>query len=293
MKATLIMVDLELIRTLKKSDMASWSPVQILKVYLVHPAASFQHRFGEVMNSHLQDRREWGKFTRAAIQWERDENVHCSDKIETCAGLTCAASSHMFALPICEVSRRPWERRSRRWFLVEHHDLCPNLLILHMLLYLAGILERPNAKQFRDLESQAHQSLTAMKCFVLLLLPLPAFGWWCETSDRHGCRGQSRHFVREAAVANPFLVFEDIKTFRGEEPIVVDWDHDGDLDVILKKSDGLSLFEFKSGKHFVEVKPNPFHGIPGGYGQPAVVDWDGDGGLDLIVGAEDEAAKQV
>ena len=58
MKATLIMVDLELIRTLKKSDMASWSPVQILKVYFVHPAASFQHRFGKVMSSHLQDRRE-------------------------------------------------------------------------------------------------------------------------------------------------------------------------------------------------------------------------------------------
>ena len=136
MKATLIMVDLELIRTLKKSAMASWSPVQILKVYLVRPAASFQHRFGKVMNSHLQDRQEWGKFTRAAIQWERDENVHCSDKIETCAGLTCAASSHMFALPICEVSRRPCERRSRRWFLVEH------LLILHMILFLAGILPR-------------------------------------------------------------------------------------------------------------------------------------------------------
>ena len=142
MKATLIMVDLELIRTLKKSDMASWSPVQILKVYLVHPAASFQHRFGKVMNSHLQDRQEWGKFTRAAIQWEHDENVHCSDKIETCAGLTCAASSHMFALPICEVSRRPCERRSRRWFLVEHHDLRQNLLILRMILFLAGILPR-------------------------------------------------------------------------------------------------------------------------------------------------------
>ena len=135
-----------------------------------------------------------------------------------------------------------------------------------------------------------------MKWFGLLLLrlPLPAFGWWCETSDRHGCRGQSRQFVREVAVANPFLVFEDIKTFWSEEPIVVDWDGDGDLDVILKKQvDGLSLFEFKSGRRFVEVEPNPFHGIPGGYGRPAIVDWDGDGRLDLIVGAEDEAAKQV
>ena len=94
-------------------------------------------------------------------------------------------------------------------------------------------------------------------------------------------------------MANPFLVFEDIKTSFAEEPIVVDWDGDGDLDVILSKSDGLSLLEFKSGRHFLEVEPNPFHGIPKGDCRPAVVDWDGDGRLDLIVGAEDEAAKQV
>ena len=92
-------------------------------------------------------------------------------------------------------------------------------------------------------------------------------------------------------MANPFLVFKDIKTIYKEEPIVVDWDGDGDLDVILRKVDGLSLFEFKSGRHFVEVEPNPFHGIPGGYCRPAVVDWDGDGRLDLIVGAEDAAAR--
>ena len=104
-----------------------------------------------------------------------------------------------------------------------------------------------------------------MKCFgLLLVLLLPAFGWWCETSDRHGCRGQSRHFVREAAVSNPFLAFEDIKTSVFDEPIVVDWDHDGDLDVILRKQNGLSLFEFKSGRRFVEIEPNPFHGISAG-----------------------------
>ena len=133
-----------------------------------------------------------------------------------------------------------------------------------------------------------------MKCVALLLLPLPAFGWWCETSDRHGCRGQARHFVREAAVANPFLVFEDIKTYFFQEPIVVDWDGDGHLDVIVTGlSDGLSFFQFKSEKHFVEVEPNPFHGIPVGQFRPAVVDWDGDGRLDLIVGAKDASAKQM
>ena len=154
-------------------------------------------------------------------------------------------------------------------------------------------MKKTNAKLFRDLETQAHQSLTAMKCFgLLLVLPLPTFGWWCETSDRRGCRGQSRHFVREAAVANPFLAFEDIKTSYTDEPIVVDWDGDGDLDVILRKRNGLSLFEFKSGRRFVEIEPNPFHGIPGGYCRPAVVDWNRDGRLDLIVGAKDQVAKE-
>ena len=87
-------------------------------------------------------------------------------------------------------------------------------------------------------------------------------------------------------------MFEDIKTSYVEEPIVVDWDHDGDLDVILRKLHELLLFEFKSGRHFVEVEPNPFHGIPASHCRPAIVDWNGDGLLDLIIGAEDKAAKE-
>ena len=82
-----------------------------------------------------------------------------------------------------------------------------------------------------------------MKCVALLLLPLPAFGWWCETSDRHGCRGQARHFVREAAVANPFLVFEDIKTYFFQEPIVVDWDGDGNMDLVITGTDKVQFFQ--------------------------------------------------
>ena len=121
-----------------------------------------------------------------------------------------------------------------------------------------------------------------MKCLVLLL-PL-AYGFWCETSKRHGCRGQSRHFLRQVTAQNPFLAFEDIQTSPDSEPIVVDWDGDGDWDLILKTMDELKFFEFKSEGRFHEMEPNPFKGIPGGSCTPAVVDWNGDGRLDLIVG---------
>ncbi|CAK9036738.1 unnamed protein product [Durusdinium trenchii] len=126
-----------------------------------------------------------------------------------------------------------------------------------------------------------------MKCLAFLL-PL-AYGWWCETSKRHGCRGQSRQLVRETTAVNPFLPFTEIKSNVGNnaEPIVVDWDKDGDWDVILKTMDELLFFEFKAENHFVQMEPSPFKGIPGGSCRPAVADWDGDGRLDLIVGAED------
>eukprot|EP00438_Fugacium_kawagutii_P013418 Skav224382 [mRNA] locus=scaffold1155:180718:181078:+ [translate_table: standard] len=89
-----------------------------------------------------------------------------------------------------------------------------------------------------------------MKCF-LLLLPL-VHGFWCETSNRTGCRGQSRHFVRETSATNPLLAFRDIEVSGEQEPIVVDWDHDSDLDVIVRTRHELLLFEFKSGSgHFV------------------------------------------
>lgn len=125
-----------------------------------------------------------------------------------------------------------------------------------------------------------------MKCLAFLL-PL-AYGWWCETSKRHGCRGQSRQLVRETTAVNPFLPFTEIKSNVGNnaEPIVVDWDKDGDWDVILKTMDELLFFEFKAENHFVQMEPSPFKGIPGGSCRPAVADWDGDGRLDLIVGAE-------
>ena len=144
-----------------------------------------------------------------------------------------------------------------------------------------------------SMPTQPH--LNAMK--LALLLPFCVHGWWCETSAQTGCRGHSRHFVREISARNPFLAFGDIKTARKDDAIVVDWDSDGDWDVILRTTTELLLFESKPGGKFVRVEPNPFKGIPSnpfssfqiGDCMPAVVDWDRDGKLDLIIGAKDRS----
>ena len=75
--------------------------------------------------------------------------------------------------------------------------------------------------------------------------------------------------------------FKQIQVDVNDEPIVVDWDNDGDLDVIVVVKDSLHLFEMKSGS-YEEAVPNPFEGMlavhlahsmccyfrPGGAGQP-------------------------
>ena len=129
-----------------------------------------------------------------------------------------------------------------------------------------------------------------MKCLgaVCLLLHIRGFhgrSWWCETSSRTGCRGTPRQFIRLAPHGHvPPL--GDVATEVTDEPIVVDWNNDGQLDVILTNLLGTRLWELKSGI-YVEAEPNPFEGIRAGECRPAVVDWNGDGFLDLLVGTED------
>ena len=94
-------------------------------------------------------------------------------------------------------------------------------------------------------------------------------------------------------MSNSFLAFRDIETSKIDDAIVVDWDSDEDLEVILRTRNGLHLFDLKPGGHFVRMEPSPFKGVgPIGDCMPAVVDWDQDGKVDLVVGAEDSLRKE-
>jgi len=85
------------------------------------------------------------------------------------------------------------------------------------------------------------------------------------------------------------LAYTDIKTSPIDDPIVVDWDLDGVLEVILRTEKGLLLFDFKQGNHFVQMEPSGFESIPPlkEYCRPAVVDWNQDEKPDLVIGAKD------
>ena len=96
-----------------------------------------------------------------------------------------------------------------------------------------------------------------------------------------------QHQISVGEHLKPFLCIEAFETLpvdRGDQHLVVDWDKDGDLDIIKMKGigEGMDLYDQQDG-HFVKIQPSPFKDVKASACPPAVVDWNDDGRLDLLV----------
>ena len=91
-----------------------------------------------------------------------------------------------------------------------------------------------------------------------------AHSWWCDTSALTGCRGQPRQFVHKPTDEGAFNSFNkslsQIRISSTDDPIVLDWDKDGHLDVVIRTDQSLVLFTWRRGV-YAKVEPNPLDSI--------------------------------
>ena len=85
----------------------------------------------------------------------------------------------------------------------------------------------------------------------------------------------------------PSQVFDNFPVHIFDRHLVVDWDNDGDFDIVKASSGSVDLYEQLDGGQFVLVQPSPFKDIPSTLCGPAVVDWNGDGLPDVLLAIKD------
>ncbi|CAK9020565.1 unnamed protein product [Durusdinium trenchii] len=87
---------------------------------------------------------------------------------------------------------------------------------------------------------------------------------------------------------NPASPLDHLDVGANATPVLVDWDLDGHLDLVVGSADGrVRYFPWQNGTfHPTNDLDNPFQHVDvGSQAAPAVVDWDFDGYLDLVVGS--------
>ncbi len=93
----------------------------------------------------------------------------------------------------------------------------------------------------------------------------------------------------------PFQVFDNFPVKQFDRHLVVDWDNDGDFDIVkINSNRDVDLYEQLDGRRFKKVEPSPFkifQDIPSTVMcNPAVVDWNDDGLPDVLLATKNASS---